>query len=122
MSLATRSLACTCPPNPPVSESFANADSVFTGQAVASKLIETELDMPKGIDPEVLKKMVEGTDVKIKNGKLIRYRRFVTFQVTEAFKGSGEGKVSVVTETSETACGIDFILGKAYLVGLRQGR
>ena len=82
-------VACSCMELPPPDEALTNATAVFSGEVIAIK-------DSKGIYGEI--------------GKT------VSFKVREVWKGDNGSDISVVTGSDSASCGLDFIIGKEYIV------
>jgi hypothetical protein len=72
---------------------FVDADAVFEGTVVDSRIVRDPGGLASSTDPEV-----------------------ITFAVSEAYKGRVAERQSVVTEESEASCGLDLRSDVAYVV------
>ena len=94
---ATPAMACSCaaPAGPPADrQHFTEADAVFEGTVVGSRLAEVGPDgFRSSTDPEV-----------------------VTFAVRRVHKGEVRERQDVVTEESSASCGLEVEVGASYLV------
>lgn len=81
--------ACSCMAPPPADIALTEATAVFSGEVIA-------------ID--------KGKDVNGESGKTVR------FKAAEVWKGVDNADISVFTGNDSAGCGIDFTVGKTYLV------
>jgi len=81
--------ACSCMVLPPADIALTEATAVFSGEVIA-------IDDSKGMDGE--------------SGKIVR------FKATDVWKGVDNADISVLTGSDSAGCGIDFTIGKEYLV------
>ncbi len=89
--------ACSCSEPPPAEEALRQADAVFIGTLSKFELIG-HLDLSAG--PQAG----------------IRWVRVATFDVTSSWKGSSQPSMEVTTGAGGGDCGVDFIVGRQYLV------
>ena len=85
-----RAIACTCDSAPTVDAALAQSDAVFVGTVISGKLL-----VGRRGDP---------------------YARVFTFAVVEAYKGVAESNIEVQTGIGWGDCGLDFLVGRKYLV------
>ena len=81
--------ACSCMVLPPADIALSEATAVFSGEVMT-------IEKGKGVDGE--------------SGKTVR------FKVAEVWKGVDNADISVFTGNDSAGCGIDFTIGKEYLV------
>lgn len=81
--------ACSCAKEPSAEEGFSRSQAVFSGEV---------------------------TRIKDNNGLFGGYGKTVIFKVKETWKGINETEVAIATGSGGGDCGIEFVVGKEYLV------
>ncbi len=99
---ASSAQACSCKSSGPACQAYWDTDAVFDATVV-------------GIERAPRDEVVGNEVVTIS-------KRLVTLDVSRTWKGLESGRLQVVTEAEEAACGFEFKDGVRYLVFARQGR
>lgn len=81
--------ACSCSMQPSVDEGFSRSQAVFSGEVIG---------------------------IKDNSGLLGGRGKTVLFSVGETWKGINETEVAIATGSGDGDCGIEFVVGKEYLV------
>lgn len=99
---ASPAAACSCKSSGPACQAYWNTDAVFDATVVRIERV------PR--DELVGNEVVTGS------------KHLVTLDVRQTWKGLESGRLQVVTEAQEAACGFEFKDGVRYLVFARHGR
>lgn len=99
---ASPAQACSCMSSGPACQAYWNTDAVFDATVVRIERAPRD---------EVL-----GNEVVTVS------KRLVTLDIRQTWKGLESGRLQVVTDADEAACGFEFKEGVRYLVFARQGR
>ena len=106
--------ACSCPRPPPAMEAAKRSDRVFLGQVTSIQTHKTS-----GFVLWVKDRVAELGDALGRDWRQdLRYefRREVTLEVVENFKGAQTNKLVITTGWGGGDCGVLFDTGRAYLV------
>jgi hypothetical protein len=99
---ASPAQACSCKSSGPACQAYWNTDAVF--------------------DATVVRIERAPRDEVLGNELVTISKRLVTLAVGQTWKGLESGRLQVVTDADEAACGFEFKEGVRYLVFARQGR
>ncbi|MGQ4661473.1 hypothetical protein [Lysobacter sp. F6437] len=106
--------ACSCPPPPPAKEAAKRSDRVFLG-----KVTSVQTHQPSDFVLWIEGRIAELGEVLGRDWRRdYRYvfRREVTLEVMENFKGGAVNELMITTGLGGGDCGVFFTTGQAYLV------
>ena len=96
-----RASACTCVGRYPACRAFGDSAAVFLGEVVAIADVSRTMDV---------------------GGRSLSYRqKRVHFRVSEAFRGTTETELDVLTGVGDGDCGYPFVVGRRYVVFASDG-